>query len=399
MTVFIATGIACALAGSLTYGLVQRLPSFAFDAASGKFAAARERSLRVAPGAAREGRLFWAIGLDFRRALRDEAKLPNLESAAGRAASGIIDSQLIRLQQAGVRMRTLERAQRPREIWWPVLKPYLDGLDNARFSHFENELIAAWAAAYESAGLGPGTAYDVARHHVGNPHGQFLQYFCKRMNEVADEREAAGDSAAAVQCRSIVRRLLRQWVLDAGPAPIRLLAADLLVDALEQESGELAADLQQWRAAYRESARSRPATLLAIAREPAAQPETHEALVGWMALTSWTAAAVLTVGVAALLMAWRWLTVGGAVERVRTAVLAGLIVAVVVVAVGVLWVRIQPETFRADFRADWSALRYAWRHPFYAGGLAVFGVLAAACSARRVAGRRRRATRFGATAV
>ncbi|MEP0843617.1 MAG: hypothetical protein HRF43_13015, partial [Phycisphaerae bacterium] len=45
---------------------------------------------------------------------------------------------------------------------------------------------------------------------------------------VAAEREQAGDEAGAAACRDLLLRLLREWVLEDGPAGARLLAADLL---------------------------------------------------------------------------------------------------------------------------------------------------------------------------
>ena len=58
------------------------------------------------------------------------------------------------------------------------------------------------------------------------------------------EREQAGDSAAAGVCRAVLHHWLRAWVLEPGPAGLRLLAADLLATDRRARALNLGRDRQ-----------------------------------------------------------------------------------------------------------------------------------------------------------
>jgi hypothetical protein len=315
-----------------------------------------------------------------------------LRADVAEATRALSRSQVGRLYQAAVRMWLLEQGGEPLEKWWSAVRPFLQGLDGAHFAHRQEALTRHWARAYESVGVGPGTAYGLAEDVVGHPHGPFLQFFTTHLRRIIDERRQAGDAAGAAICRRVLHGLLKQWVLERGPAGLRLLAADLLSADLEAEaSSETAADtkrladeLRSWRAAYRQAAQARPLAILDARPGPSVAPTAHERLLRRTVLMTWLASATATAGAVAVVLAWAGLPRRRLAARGGRLILHAVVVAVLLTVAGLVWIYGRPDAVRADLRADFSSLRYWWRHPFVAAGLTLGLLLIAAVLQRRV---------------
>jgi hypothetical protein len=324
------------------------------------------------------------------------------------AVHGLSRSQVGRLQLVAARMWLLEQRGEPIERWWPVLRDYLEGMRHANLEHDQTALTRHWAAAYQAVGLGPGTAYELAENLVGHAHGPFLEFFVPRLRRVVAERDQAGDTAAATTCRSVLYRMLRQWVLEPNSAGLRLLAADLLAESLESDAGlepptqaqAIARSLRRWRSDYHEAARNCPVAILDPQRPLALAPAEHERLLARVGLMTWLASGTLTAGILALVFGWSWLRCRGGVARRIRLVLSAIGLALIVAIGGVLWIHLWPDAIRADLRRDFSSWRYWWRHPFLAAGLTLALVLAGALLQRAAfTGRARWAARLGAVAA
>jgi len=344
--------------------------------------AAFERVSRAIPPEAREGLVLREASRALSGALTNAVEPDQLQPTVARAVSSLTRSQLGRLQLAAARMWLLEQRGEPIESWWPSLRVFLEGLQRANFEHYQLALTQHWAAAYQAVGLGPGTAYELAEDLVGHPHGPFLEFFVPRLRRVIEERERAGDEAAAAICRRVLTGLLKQWVLEPGCPGLRLLAADLLAESLEADVGSegteaqaIARDLRQWRSAYHEAARRRPIATLGVHRKPALAPQAHERLVARIGLMTWLGSATLMAGVVAILFGWSWVrNREAATGRVRLALYA-VSAALLVTIGGVLWVHLRPDSICADLRSDFSAVHYWWRHPFVAAGMTLIVLL------------------------
>ncbi len=353
---------------------------------------ALRQSLRGAPLEVREAFTLQLASDALGGARTGQVEPERLQSAVADSVAALSRSRVGRLHQAAARMWLLEQAREPIESWWPALRVYFEGMQRANLAHYQQALTQHWARVYESLGLGPGTAYGLAVGAVGQPHGPFLQFFVGHSRRVIDEREQAGDAAAAAICRKVLYRLLKQWVLEEGPAGLRLLAADLLADSLETDSRMAAAtetqavarDLRAWRAAYREAARRRPPAVLEPYATPVLAPAAHERLLTWVALTTWLASAALAAGVFAVLLTPWWLRRR---DRRRSGFMVRAIISVLLVTgAGLAWIHWWPDAVREDLRGDFSSLRYWWRHPFLAAGLTLALVLAAGLLQRPAAG-------------
>jgi len=298
-----------------------------------------------------------------------EQLTPNLTTAVNAAGR----MQLGRLYLAAARMRQLEQAGTPTEQWWAALRFYLEGLERGDFDHKQRFLVERWASAYQGVGVDAGTAYGLAIDAVGHPHGPFLEYFLPRLAQLIDERDAAGDSAAADLCRRLRLRLLRQWVLTPGAVGLRLQAAERLAEVVEQEA--VARDLRAWRANYLGELKKRPVTVLEPHNKPAPAPSAHAHLLQRAALISWLAAAGAAAAVVSLLLFWAWRAQADAASR-STVFLAGAAAAVIICG-GMLWLHFFPEAVREDFRRDFSSLINWPRRLFLASGITLLAVVAA----------------------
>ncbi len=330
----------------------------------------------------------------------DAAALANRLDAA---LAGPVPSQLGRLQRAAARLWEVQQAGAPPAQQWPAVRTYLEGIERADFAHFEQDLATSLAAQYRAAGIGPGTACVLAQWAIGSDHGPFLEWFTENLDRLIRERAAAGDAAAAETCRRVRNRLLRQWVLDPGPATLRLLAADLLADSLERDEtapeapSGLRRSLRQWRGRYRSAIARRPLAALAAYRKPALAPRESETLVARAALTVWLAAALVVAALAAVVTAPGLLRRREGDGDARRAIVTGFVAAGAVLVAGLVWIGARPEQIRADFRADFSALRYWPVSPLLAGGLTA-ALLLVASRVTRGAGKRR-AQRLGGVAA
>jgi hypothetical protein len=345
-------------------------------------------------GDVRSGALLAIISSHFTTALREPARLSELFEDARAGYARIAGTQLGRLQLAALGMLRLERENVPPANWWATLEPYFTGLDNASFGHFLPELLSANAAVYEQVGLAAGSARRSAQNTVGYPHGPFVEYFAEQMERVARARHDAGDPTTAATCRRLVRRLLRQWVLDPAPPAVRLLAAELLLGQLEAEptttaptsTAGVVAGLRQWRAAYRDAAAQRPTPLplLSNAYTPVPDQPAYDRLRDAVAVLLWVAPAFLVTALSAALAATIWLRHPAAA---RGALLGGLFGALVLVAAGLAYFQMNPTPFQDDLQRL-GAPDAGWpRYPFVSAATAVF-LLAVAVVGPRHGGRR-----------
>lgn len=330
-----------------------------------------------------------------------------LQPAIGQAVGTLSKSQVGRLQQAAARMWLLEQAGEPIEKWWPALRVFLEGMQHANLAHYQQPLVQHWARAYEAVGHGRGTAYGLAEDLVGHRHGPLLQFSVDRLQRVIEERQQAGDTAAATTCRGVLYRWLQQWVLEPGPAGLRLLAADLLASSLEADHAAattpelqaLADDLREWRRAYHQAARQRPVAIMAPQRRPALAPVAHERFFRRFALSIWLGAATLASAVLALTLAWAWLGRGRSSVGRRRLALNATIVVTIVIGIGLAWIYLWPDSIREDVRGDFSQLRFWWRYPLAAAGLTLTFTLAAGLLQRSPSdGQSRFVARLGAVA-
>ena len=347
---------------------------------------------------------YRAMGVFYRRSLAGESlaadQFQTLSESLGEALTGQKTpdeltatmnigstppgtSQLWRLQLAAARTWLLEQNATPRDQWWPVVRVYLEGLENAHFQNYQKASGDLWAAAYRNVGVDVGTAAELGADLVGNPHGPFVQYFAQRLRELIEQQQNSGDAAGARLCERILLTLLRDWVLESGPMGPRLLAAEKLTEYLQYpaipradaESTEkwsaIGHDLSVWRSAYLDEMKKRPIAVLSPRVEPAWTPAAHQRLLFWAALASWLySAGIATAGVAIVLAIMRIIRRKSTTPW-RDIWPAACIAAVIVLAGGLAWYYLTPGAVRADFRSDFSSLRYTWRHPFLAGGLAL----------------------------
>lgn len=328
-------------------------------------------------GDAYEGLLLASLSTYFTDALHHPAQLPQVLDETRKAAGHLQHTQLGRLQLAALQMLQFEHEGLPIAQWWPKLQGYLDGLSAAQFRHFMSELLDAESRIYVNLGLPAGTAAQLALRDFGCIHGPFLEYFVAQMRRIAEERRQAGDPTTADRCQKLTDRLLREWVLESGPAALRLLAAELLAEKLESRdatTGGIAQKCRAWRAAYHAAAVALPAPgpmLLRVGDEPeAASTKPQRRFLGLAFLlgpATALAASVALIGAAVCPLAGSKL--GGAVLRVLLAALG------VALAASVAWILLAglpgavfSEQFRLQFQ-DVNEAPTAWLGAL--GGLAL----------------------------
>lgn len=342
-------------------------------------------------GGALNGALLTIMSSHVATAMRQPDRLPDLFEDARGGYARVAGTSLSRLQLAALAMLQLERDNVPLANWWAALEPYFAGAEAASLGHFLPEALQANAAVYMELGLPGGSARRSAQNTVGYPHGVFLQHFSEQMERVARAQEDAGDPASAATCRRVVRRLLRQWAVDPGPAAVRLLAAELLIAQLEPRgmttapaaAAEVVRGLRQWRAAYREQASQRPTPLPLISNSYAALPDqaAHDRLRDAVAMLAWTAPALIVAAVGTGLLAVPWLR--RAKGGLRGPLVGGLLHGVVLIAAGLVYVLAGPG-MQEDLRRL-GAPELGWpRYPWVSAGIALVGlglVLAWPCRA------------------
>ncbi|MFH1747540.1 MAG: hypothetical protein ABIG44_10900 [Planctomycetota bacterium] len=265
---------------------------------------------------AREGQTVANVGSLFTAVQRApevyEAQRGVLQNMVG----SLGHTQLGRLQLAAFLLRDLEQRDRPPAEWWPVIAPVLEGLEQVSFAHFLPELIEyrADVMANEPINLGPGAACVYAQTTLGHPHGPWLQFLAARLDQLAAERRDLPDGSAEL-CQLVNWRLLRQWVLEPGPASQRLMAAELLAESLNKWAAtgqpvtalDLAQELRTWRANYHVGAMlskhlsGGTVPLISLSVGPKTSPDDYRRLVNSVAALVWFSAAALTAALLTLL--------------------------------------------------------------------------------------------------
>ena len=178
-------------------------------------------------------------------------------------------------------------AGRPLAETWPLVEPYLTGLDRVDLAHHLPAALQFWQRVYIACGLGPGTAARVTLLRDGLAHNGALPVIVTQLRALQQSLTDAGQTADAELVRRVRLRLLRQWTLDPAPAGLRLLAADLLAedlalaaDATGQPAPPLVLALTEWRRAYHAAADARPVSSFDLARQPTPCPTEERRLVG-----------------------------------------------------------------------------------------------------------------------
>lgn len=361
---------------------------------------------RMLTGEALEAELHRLLSASIVEALTGNADSEQLTAKMNLGTTPRGTSQLWRLQLAAGRIWLLENKGAAQDQWWPAVRGYLEGLKHARFQHRQQKLADAWAAAYRNAGVDEGTAAELGGDFVGNPHGPFLQYFVERMRRLIDERRTAGDIPAARLCERILLALLKDWILEDGPAGPRLLAVDLLEQFLLQHHllsnnidiqayNAMLRDLSAWRQKYLGELKRRPIAILSPHPAPALVPGEHERLLRAAAMTSWlTAACAAAAGLSLMLLVVR------VVRRkppapLRSRLRVALVEVFLVCALGLGWICLLPESVRTDFRNGLSGLPYAWRHSFVSvGSVLLLSMLGAVLRCQRGSGQESRLARW-----
>jgi hypothetical protein len=339
-----------------------------------------EQAQRSMPPAAREGLAAARISELFTKAWRDPVELTDSRSEARQWVGTLRQTQLGRVQLAAFALLEAERAGTPAEDRWPAIEPLLKGLDQATLAHSLDAAITHYTAALRAPPLAydPATARAYADLLVRQPHGPLLQYLMAALDEVAAARVDADDGSVEA-CHAVQRRLLREWVLETGPAGLRLLAADRLAARLGPDEADLAELLQTWRRAYREVAEVRPVPLplLSLRQEPDSDPAGHARLAGAVYWLAWLAGAAC--GVAAVTVIGMALGLTGVLRRSpgRRYIVAAPLTVVAVAVIGLLLAVLAPTWCHEDLRRLGDSQAGAARLPIFAIVTAVATVVAA----------------------
>lgn len=350
-------------------------------------------------------------------------------AAAQRSAAELVrtvrSTRLPRVQFALARLMVLDGADsergsteaapaRPAAEIWAALRPYLEGLYSPRDPggdapdapaddrnesgrgprppisiaetprHQLHPLLDALAREYRAARLDPATARSLAELTVGAAHTAFLQCLYERFESLAERIDADGAPESAEALRMTVLSVLRQFVLEPGPAGLRLAAADLLACALEDESGAVARErtalartLRQWREEVRAELRARPASALAIQSEPVLARAEYERAVRRLMTCTWMASGLAVSLLAALALGFATLTARGRTVGLRWGGAAGALVALGVLAGAWAWSAQPLDALNEELRRDFSSAAYGWRHPFLSAALALLTLVVA----------------------
>lgn len=353
----------------------RRLPASQYQSIR---AAALEEARANPTGAAREGLVLIVNSNQFTAAWQGRRSIPETRDEVRSRLVDLPDTQVGRLQLVALTLLAAERRGEPIETVWPSVQPLLSGLERAPLPHFYNEALVHEQRTYERVGLSPAVAVGAAQASLGTPHGPFLQYFVRRMTLLANVLEASGDAAASQTCRRVVRRLLRQWVLDWGPPSLGLPAAELLARELERSApaadsleAAIAAKCRQWRQEYHERVAATPPLppLLRISEDPPAVPLDDSQ--AWLAALGWSIAVLAVFMVVAL--------VGSIVSRFATlprvralfGLTVGLQTAVITLVLAWPVTHALPEFVGEDLRRVGPPWLEMPRLPLIAGGVTI----------------------------
>lgn len=247
------------------------------------------------------------------RATRQQAR----QTLAANLAN-VSDTALGRVQMVLLLLLEAEATDLPPDAAWEGIRAYLEGLGAATFAHFEDARLATIAEIFRAAGASPGAAAEYAAAEVPGAHGAFVQLLIPRLRQTAEQRAASGDADGAALCRSVARRLLREWIVTDGPAATRLVAAHLLATLLRAApdvpaAAGMADDLNAWRQRYRDAAERTPPSLFGAGSRPTPAAAEHEALYRWTVFAIALGGAAVGAAAAALAAGWSVFTTAGAV--------------------------------------------------------------------------------------
>lgn len=344
-----------------------------------------ERRRASLGGEAGEGRVLAILSNHVTRAYQKPTELPDLLRDAQAGAAQVRSTALPRLQIAALVLLAAQRDQVPPDEQWARVKPYLEGLQTASLAHHLLALEAADAAALQQAGLLDGIAARVAELHFNEVHGPLLQYLVGELTTFEAARAAAGDAAGAALAQQLADRWLRDWIIEPGPAGLRLLAADLLGQRLEQRGvqPDLVAKCRAWRAAYRTAAGTMPAwPALFDVNDAPLPPRAATAPRDYVNVT-WAAGTLTGAMLLALVGGLFWIATPGSVLSVRAAALTA-VVALAVAFAGVFVIAARPAWVDSEcqrwarFLSD-NAGHLGWPQlPGVAAALAALAVFALA---------------------
>lgn len=364
---FLAAMTALAVVGRLS-GL--QIPP-ATSARYARFRAVPQEAVNTGPPTARDALTLLQLGNAFTDALLHDALVPQIEAAAANASENLQTTRAGDLFRVAARILRLERSHETVDRWWPHIASLMPPAD-ANLDHHLDVLQRVWSDGYADFGLTDGAAADLAAVQIDQPLGPFLEYLARSLGRLANERRAAGDTAAADACDALQAGMLKQWILAPGRAGMRILAAELLAEQLEKQDADadlaaLAKDLRAWVATYREGVRQLPVDAVAGLSQTAFDGPAYERLSHRLAVLSWLGSAMIAAAAITLVLLPLWLVS----DRRRMPPLAAVCAAGVVgmlisLAAASLWPRVWPNLPIRDFRSDFSSLRTVWIHPLLA---------------------------------
>lgn len=360
------------LGGALaTWRVVARLPALQMEALAARdLNGAIRNAYRAAPASAAAGIRVMESSEDVTAALFGRRSIDEAARRCAQRAQMTTNTQLPRLQQAALALLALDRLSAPPDQQWRAMEPYVGGLGEVSFAHYQRDALDVLAGAAVACGATPGVAADFAVMRFGTPHGPFLQYFAERLTALsAALSQAEGTAAAGARCRQIARRLLKQWVLEPAPAGLRLLAADLLIRDLQNDAqvdvstARIVTDLTQWAQACRNEMRRRPTGQLDLRRQPVAAVQEYRVFRNYLAMTAWCGGAAAAAML--LLLGSCWTALGR--DRPEPAVASRAMALgcagggfIVICALAIL---LRADDLLADFSWAWPRL------PMYAAGM------------------------------
>ncbi|MEP0846914.1 MAG: hypothetical protein HRF50_08850 [Phycisphaerae bacterium] len=368
-----------------------------------RLVAARDRVLSSGDPAAREAwNTLYASRIVVDALLgRSNLSSAEVEGRLADAAARVRSSALVRAHLALAREWSGERSGSSARERATSVRFILSGMQLAALAHKLEAAITAFAAAYGEARLGAATARALAEQTVGHQHEMFAQLLSARFRALAEACEAEGDADGARSVRAALARILRAFVLEPGPASLRLCAAALLADTIASDGStqsapagaaltdaaplSIAQDLRSWRQQYLDRIRTLPISVLAIRSEPVLCLDEYERAVRSVVRCTWIASALGVSLLVTVLAGWCWLTDRGRWNGAPRAALVALLATVVLCAGSMILAALPLDSLAEELRRDFSSPRYWWRHPFVAAALTLLMLAVAPLVRRRAA--------------
>lgn len=381
-----------------TLRVAAHLPQIRFGVlqSTDRLVAARDRVLSSGDPAAREAwNMLYASRIVVDALLgRSDLSPAEVEGRLADAAARVRSSALVRAHLALVREWSGERSGSSARERAAAVRSILSGVQPAALTHKLDPAIAAFAAAYGEARLGAATARALAEQTVGHQHEMFAQLLSARLRTLADACAAAGDADGARSVRAALASVLRAFVLEPGPASLRMCAAALLADAVDSENASRSApadaaalsishELRSWRQQYRERIRSLPASVLAIRSEPVLCRGEYDRAVRSLVACTWIASAVCTSLIACVLAGWCWLTGPGRWNSAPRAAIVGALAAATLCIGSAVLAALPLDSLAEELRRDFSSPRYWWRHPLASAAMTLLALAIAPLIRRR----------------